>query len=95
MSNVFFTILIISTIIIVITVFSLIAAMRKAPRKKLRNSKSFTTTMTPQEALKAIIDFALQGGYRIDDFAETEGRIILSDSISPTSWGFFYPIGII
>lgn len=79
-------------IVIIIAVFSIIAAMRRAPRKKPRHMMSFTTTITPQEALKAVIDFALQRGYEIDDFAETEGRIILSDSVSLTSWGFFYPI---
>ena len=79
-------------IVIIIAVFYIIAGMRRAPRKKPRHLMTFTITITPQEALKAVIDFALQTGYEIDDFAETEGRIILSDSISLTSWGFFYPI---
>ena len=79
-------------IVIIIAVFLIIAGMRGAPRKKLRHLTSFTTTMNIKEAMKAVIDFALQGGYRIDDFEETEGRIILSDSVSTTSWGFFYPI---
>ncbi len=82
----------IAGIVIIIAAFLIIAGMRRAPRKKLRHLMSFTTTMNIKEAMKVVIDFALQGGYRIDDFEETEGRIILSDSVSSTSWGFFYPI---
>ncbi len=79
-------------IVIIIAVFLIIAGMRRAPRKKPRHLMSFRTTMTLREGLKSIIDFAIQRGYEIDDFTEMEGRIILSDSVSPTSWGFFYPI---
>ena len=70
----------------------MVAEMRKAPKRKPHKLMTFTTTMTPHKALKSIIEFALQGGYKIDDFTEAEGHIILSDLVSLTSFGFFYPI---
>jgi len=48
--------------------------------------------MTPLAVLKAIITVAQQSGYKIEFLDENEGQIVLSDSISLTSFGFFYPI---
>ena len=81
--------------LIIVCVFCVIATMRKPPLKKPRRYiKSFETTLRTDEVMKSIVNFAIRTGYRIENFDEKEGRIILSDGITLTSWGFFYPIFI-
>ena len=42
--------------------------------------------------LKTIIGYAQQSGYKIEFLDEANGNLVLSDSPSLTSFGFFYPI---
>lgn len=73
----------------------IIAAMRKgssAVKTKPGRLMSFTTAMAPQDVMRIVARFAQQSGYKIDEIAESDGRIILSDSATATSWGFFYPV---
>ena len=73
----------------------IIAAMRKgssAVKTKPSRLMSFTTARAPHDVMTIVIRFAQQSGYKIDEIAESDGRILLSDSATATSWGFFYPV---
>ena len=73
----------------------IIAAMRKgssALKSKPKRLKSITTTNNPQETLKTIIRFAQQSNYKISVIDETKCQLVLDESLTFTSWGFFYPI---
>ena len=48
--------------------------------------------MPPKATLKTIIGNAHQSGYKIEFLDEANGNLVLSDSPSLTSFGFFYPI---
>lgn len=63
------------------------AAMTK-PSKLL----SFTTDSTIEKSMKIILQFAKENGYKVEDFDENKGTILLSDSMTLFSNGFFYPI---
>ena len=54
--------------------------------------KTFVADASSEAVLKTIIRFAQQTGYSIDTIEDNNGRIVLSDSATATSWGFFYPI---
>jgi hypothetical protein len=72
-----------------------IAAMRNGASTMYQRPgriQYFAAWGTPDVILKLIIRFAQMGGYRIDAIDEAGGRIVLSDSASLTSWGFFYPV---
>lgn len=73
----------------------IIAAMRKgssAVKTKPSRLMSFTTARAPHDVMTIVVRFAQQSGYKIDEIAESDGRILLSDSATATSWGFFYPV---
>ncbi len=83
------------TIGIIMTVFFLIiAAMKKGTTsmEKPKRIKSFTIKLPIDRAMKAIISYAQNGGYKVDDFNETDGIIILSDSATISSYGAIYPV---
>lgn len=71
-----------------------VAAMRKGSSSMSKPLRflSFNTNTPLEKAMKIIIQFANQSGYKIDDFNESKSIIVLSDSASLTSYGFFYPI---
>lgn len=73
----------------------IIAAMRKgssAVKTKPSRLMSFTTARAPHDVMTIVVRFAQQSGYKIDEIAESDGHILLSDSATATSWGFFYPV---
>ena len=79
----------------VISIALIISASRKgvsAADNKPRRIQSFVASMTPSAVIRAVITFAQRSGYKIEFLDETEGKIVLSDSVSLTSFGFFYPI---
>ena len=81
--------------IVLMCIGLIIAAMRKgasAMNQRPRRIQYFMAWGTPDVILKAIIRFAQMSGYKIDAIDEATGRMVLSDSASMTSWGFFYPI---
>lgn len=71
-----------------------IAAMRKGTSQmsKPSNILSLNTAISIEKAMKIIIQYANQSGYKIDDFNESKSIIILSNSASLTSYGFFFPV---
>lgn len=60
--------------------------------KKPSRIKSFSTKTTLEKAMKNIIQFAQNTGYKVDDFNETDAIIVLSDSTSLTNYGHIYPV---
>ena len=81
--------------VVFVCVGLIIASMRSgtsAMQQKPRRIQYFAAWGTPDAILKVIIRFAQMGGYKIDAIDEAGGRIVLSDSASFTSWGFFYPV---
>lgn len=73
----------------------IIASMRKGSSSlgsKPSRLQSFSTTGNPEETLKAIVRFAQQSGYKVAAFEEAKGQLVLEESASATSWGFFLPI---
>jgi len=77
-----------------IAVMLIIGALRKASSvvaNKPRRIQSFLTSLTPSTVLKAVIAFAQRSGYRIEFLDETKGRLVLSDTVSLTSFVFFTP----
>lgn len=81
--------------VVVVGIGLIIAAMRRgssATGSKPSRLQSFTATGSPQETLKAIIRFAQQAGYQISAIDEAKGQLVLEESASLTSWGFFFPV---
>ena len=73
----------------------IIAAMRRGSfmtDSKPRRLQSFTTECNQKETMKAIIRFAQQSDYKISGIDEVKGQLVLEESASYTSWGFFFPI---
>ncbi len=70
------------------------AAMRKPPDTDERPRKvvSLKARRDPQITLQTIVRFAKQSGYKVHALDEQTGRVVLSDSASAMSWGFFYPV---
>ena len=56
--------------------------------------ETITTDLSKTVTLKAIVEFAKSNGYKIDMFDETQFKVLLSDSMTISSWGFFYPIEV-
>ncbi len=74
----------------------LIAAMRGGASTitmgKPRRLMSFVANESHLITFKTIAKYAQQSDYRIDAIDENSGRLVLSDSASLISFGFFYPI---
>jgi len=72
-----------------------IAIMRKGSSvlgSRPGRMQSFSIAGSPQEVMKSIIGFAQQSGYKISAIEETVGQLVLDESGSLTSWGFFIPV---
>lgn len=80
--------------VVIAAIFFLFASMKrgKSNMEKPSKIKSFTTEIPLEKALKIVIQFAQNGGYKVDDFDNNQGVIILSDSTTLTSYGYIYPI---
>lgn len=81
--------------LVIVTVFLVVAAMRKgtsAVKNKPGKILAFIAPMQHPDVMKTVIRFAQQSGYKVDDIANTGWRIILGDSPTFTSYGFFYPV---
>lgn len=61
---------------------------------KPRTLRSLSTTLDARATFKAILKFATKTGYEVEAFDEENGRLVLSDRPTITTWGFFYPIFI-
>lgn len=88
---------ILQLVLIVIVILSVtygIAAMRKGKFSMSKPYKilSFNAGVSIDKAMKLIIQFANQNGYKIDDFNESKFIIVLSNSATITSYGFFFPV---
>ncbi|SEA56435.1 hypothetical protein SAMN05443667_105266 [Flavobacterium gillisiae] len=83
--------------VVIVGGFLIFAAMKKGSVKMKKPSriKSFSTTSPLDKSMKTIIQFAQSNGYKVDDFNETNGIIVLSDSASLTSYGYIYPVYLI
>jgi hypothetical protein len=70
------------------------AEFRKGSLKTIRThyQESFTTETLPLETFKAITQYAIQSGYRIDDFDEQNLSLILNEKMSFSSYGSIYAI---
>ena len=83
--------------IVVLVIGHFIASMRKGPSttgKKPNRIQSFSTVSSPEEALKSVIRFAQESGYNISSMDEASCRVVLEESASASSWGFFFPVFI-
>src|ERR1700680_4917921 len=84
-----------TTALLIVGVFLIVAASRKGSRtlkRRPRRLDSFTAKMSPEITLKTIVGFAQQSGYKIEFLDEIQKCLVLSDTPSLTSFGFFYPI---
>lgn len=63
---------------------------------KSKNTTTIKTNLTLEKTIKTIIKFAQNSGYKIDDFDEKRGVIIMSDSASfaTNTNGYIYPINV-
>src|SRR5271155_2656325 len=78
-----------------IAVMLIIGALHKTSSvvaNKPRRIQSFLTSLIPSTVLKVVITFVQRSRYRIEFLNETKGRLVLSDTVSLTSFGFFYPV---
>jgi hypothetical protein len=81
--------------VVIVTIFLIVGAMRKgtsAVKNKPKKILAFIAPMQHPDVMKTVIRFAQQSGYKVDDIANPGWRIILSDSPTFTSYGFFYPV---
>jgi hypothetical protein len=72
-----------------------IASVRKGSAVlglKTKRLQSVSTTIDSVEALKTIIRFAQQSGYKVAAINEAIGQVVLEETASAFSWGFFFPI---
>lgn len=81
--------------IVVVGIGLVIAAMRSGSSllgTKTGQMKSFVCVGGAAETLKSIIRYAQQVGYKISAMDEAHGQLVLEESASVTSWGFFLPV---
>jgi len=88
-----------STLLIVIIIIGifLIPSLRSgksALKHKPKQLIAFATPRPVEEVAEIVQEFARENAYKLEDVDLTAGRIILSDSASRNSWGFFYPVYI-
>ncbi len=78
----------------IIAFFIIIDVVRKGSLKKTHAdyTEKFFTTRSPIETFKAIMAFATQSRYQIDDFDEKELAVILNERMTWNSYGSLYPI---
>ena len=83
--------------VIIIVIFIVIAASKSGSSVQTSDAVRLTpiVTIVPLEKVfDAITEFAKYNGYRVDTIEKQNGRIVLSESASISSWGNFYPIQI-
>ncbi len=70
------------------------AEFRKGSLKNIKAHYQdiFVTENSPIETFKAILKFAIQNGYRIDDIDEQKFSVVLNEKMTLTSYGSLYPI---
>jgi hypothetical protein len=51
---------------------------------------AWSSPLLPYEALQAAIDVGKKNSYAVD--VEAEGCVVLRSSLTPFTWGFFFPI---
>jgi len=61
-------------------------------KTKAHYQESFITENPSTETFKAILQFAIQNGYRIDDINEQQKSVVLNERMTLTSYGSLYPI---
>ena len=61
-------------------------------KTKAHYQEAFVTENHPTETFKAIVQFAIQNGYKIDDIDEQRMSVILNERMTLTSYGSLYPI---
>lgn len=78
--------------IVIASVFQLIASCRKAPTSGDKPRRLFTLTakLSVADTMKVLVRFAQQSGYAVEVLDEANGRLVLSDRATLTSFGFFY-----
>ena len=88
--------LVIGTIIACIGL--IIASMRRGSSvigTRGDSTQSFITEVGPQDVLRKIIRFAQKAKYKVSAVDEAAGQLVLEESASAFSWGFFFPISIV
>jgi hypothetical protein len=65
-----------------------------ALKVKPQRMESFSSIVSPDEALQSIVRFAYSSGYKVSNLDELAHRVVLEESISLFSWGFFFPVFI-
>jgi hypothetical protein len=87
----------IMALIAVIGIVYIIASMRRGTSFigfKTKRLESFSTELSPEDTLKTIINFAQQTGYKIPALDDASGHLVLEESASILSWGFFFPVSV-
>ena len=89
--------------IIVFCIFLIIASMKKAPsninsssgvESSSNKTMILTTKLDKTTTMKTIMQYAQTGNYKVDSFNEANYTLVLSDSASFTSYGYFYLIAL-
>lgn len=62
--------------------------------EKPTNTSSFSVEISKDVCMKLIMSYAQNNGYKIDDFNEIQGVIILSEPVSLNNYGYIYQIYI-
>lgn len=79
---------------LVVAIYFLNSEFRKGSLKTTRPhySDTFLTDVSPNKTFKAIMEFATNNGYRIDDFDEQQLAVILNERMTVMSYGSLYSI---
>ena len=81
-------------LLFVLVIVSVMRSSKKLLTKKPKNLFQIISSQKYRVIIKAIIKFAADKKYEIDNFDAEEGKIILSKPLSFFSNGFFFPIYI-
>jgi hypothetical protein len=76
-------------------IFLFIAATKKGASSlgvRTKRMLSVPAKCPPESALKSVIRFAQQSGYKVVALDEAKGHLVLEESISLFTWGFFFPV---
>lgn len=57
-----------------------------------KRMSAISTERDPESALKLVIRFAQQSGYKVVAIDEAKGQLVLEEPISLFTWGFFFPV---
>jgi hypothetical protein len=83
-------------IVVIGSCYTISAIRRGSSVLGLKTSRldSFSTALSPAEAIKKIIDFAQKAGYKISAIDNNAGQLVLEEPASFVHWGFFFPVSI-